>query len=237
MKKIILSALFFGLVTTTNVYAACGGEESSFEPNEASLFSTCSSEEMDTSVIKEIEYKEGVHYRIVELEADSYQPEPSLLEYIWIGCPDCSNFEPHITEYASNINDISFMKRHSVKNPTWEKDARIYYGLISIGRQDVIPELMEYYVKIRSIGSMPIETDFINFFELKNIDHSLLKGAMESRWVNNKIVSTKKEMSRIGVSWVPTVIVNNKYMALFTGDIKTDEDYIKLVDYLMKKDK
>jgi len=228
MNKLILSVLLCCTFIGGNAYANCNEKKDG-------AVETCNDSEKKAPLVVDIDYIEGVHYDVVELEADGLQQVPSILEYVWIGCPDCYYFDPLVEKYLDDNKDVSFMKRHSVAAPSWERDARISLGLQAIGRDDVIPLLSAYYIKIQSIGAAPVEADYINFLTNQGINHDELKEAMHSRTVNNTVNSTRKEMNRLNISWVPTVVVNNKYKANWTNDIKSDEQYIHLINYLKNK--
>ncbi len=231
MKKILLSVLVTAFMSF-NVNAACDGVTTSSN-NEGGLFETC--EPVEEAQLQEIDYQEGVHYKIVQLEQDAIQPTPSLLEYIWIGCPDCVNFTNDFNELVTENKIANVKYRHSVKKPQWEEDAKLFYTLEEMGRLDVVEPIMNYYVKSREQGTVLTEDDFTVALFSQGVNLKEYNTIVNSDVISDKIAVTKKEMKNIGVKWVPTVIVNNQYMALYSDDVKTNKQYANLIEFLLKK--
>ncbi|SHH93921.1 DsbA family protein [Ferrimonas marina] len=218
----------------------CGGEPQTTESGAPSLFSTCSGDSLATPTQlpehgSDSEYVEGVHYKQVsgiEIEADT----PFLVEYLWIGCPYCIKIEPYLDGYLADNQETALVRRHSAKNPTWERDARLYYALEQSNQLAVLHELMDHYVALRRSGVDAADADLAPFFAERGMDYDALLKLANGADVDALIATTKREMDAIELQFVPTLVVNGKYMVLYSDAIETNEQRMALVEYLAELD-
>ncbi|SFC89973.1 thioredoxin domain-containing protein [Pseudoalteromonas denitrificans] len=179
---------------------------------------------------KQSTYEEDKHYRIVEnINFGDLKP-PFLIEYFWLGCPHCQNFEKPLQKFKSENPNIGFIRKHAVLSENWANDARIFYALQETNNMAHFSELFELYkAGIDQEG-------FESFFVKNKIDKTqFLEVAGKSENVLNNMNESYEEMTENKITSVPSVVVNGKYLVIASEDTDNNEKYFKLVKYLLKK--
>ena len=82
---------------------------------------------------------------------------------------------------------------------------------------------------------LPAPSDLNKFFKSKKIDAVKFDAAMQSEPVLNQIKQNLSEMMFNKFTGVPKLVINGKYLAKPTEKIRTQEDYMKLVKFLVDK--
>ncbi len=220
MKK-ILALVLFG---TMFALVGCSKQESNTTPK------SVETEEKPVVEKLNVEYKEGVHYRVVENINVGDLKAPFLVEYFWLGCPHCQHFEAPLQKFKSENPAVGFLRKHAVLSQNWVNDARIYYALKETDNMAHFAELFDLYKKGMN------EEKFNAFFEKNNIDQDAF---LETAGKNENILAQMKEsfdeMSKNNMTGVPGIVVNGKYLIIATKDTATNESYFDLVKYLLKK--
>ncbi|MBY5991163.1 DsbA family protein [Ferrimonas balearica] len=241
-RALAVAVLAMASVSAPALAQGCGGEAETEENGKAALFATCSESQAQEAVPAQLpevegafEFVEGVHYKAIsgmEIEAEA----PYLVKFIWIGCPYCIDIAPYVDSYLADNEEVTLYTRHSAKNEIWERDARLYYALAQTGNTAVVPELMTRYVELRRAKTPPEHADFEAFFAERGLDYAELQTRAEGAEVNALVEATKREMAALDVKYVPTLVVNGKYMVLYSDDIETNEQRMAMVEYLMAKE-
>ncbi|PAJ73579.1 hypothetical protein CJF42_15040 [Pseudoalteromonas sp. NBT06-2] len=178
----------------------------------------------------ESRYEEGKHYRIVNNINVGALKTPFLVEYFWLGCPHCQNFEKPLQDFKSVNPEVGFIRKHAVLSESWVNDGRIFYALQETKNMAHFAELFDLY------KSGINDEDFDAFFTKNNIDkHSFLAVAGNNENVINNMKESYKEMSENEMTSVPSIVVNGKYLIIASEDTNNNEKYFKLVNYLLKK--
>ncbi|SHH95716.1 DsbA family protein [Ferrimonas marina] len=179
-------------------------------------------------------FTEGAHYSVVESLKPS-ESLPSITKYIWIGCPYCIDVNPLLAQAQANHEGLSIDVRHSVRNPNWERDARIFSALQIENRTDTVDGLMVHYVERRRGGEAIDEIDLLPYLAKQGVDAEAVSQLMYGEQVNAMIEEAKREDRVIDIQAVPTLVINNRYAIKQHDDIKTVADQLALIDYLLAK--
>jgi protein dithiol oxidoreductase (disulfide-forming) len=181
-------------------------------------------------------YIENVDFKIVKnIHVDDSISKPYIVEYFWMGCSHCQNLEPHINKYSAD-NDVTLIKKAAPIKERWILDAKVYYALLETGNKNHFHDLFSLYTKLGEQGKLPMQKDIVEFLKSKNINVEDFENSMMSNSVSNTLKQNNSEMITNGLSGVPKLVINGKYLAIPTEKIKTQEDYMDLVTYLINKD-
>ncbi|MGI5308830.1 DsbA family protein [Rheinheimera sp. WS51] len=235
LSLLIIASVFF--------LSACSKENSSEALNSAKQAdveqtetkSTESLSNKTSSMAKKpsITYKENVHYKVVKnIDIADVNP-PMLVEYFWLGCPHCYNFEAILAHLHSELPELKVLKKPAAFNDRWALDAKVFHALKEMEQLQHLSALFELYHS----NNNALSKEALNNFLLANqIDSDtffeLLKN---SDVINQRIVQSINEMHENEIKGVPAVVVNGKYLILASDDIRSADDYLALVRYLLEK--
>jgi len=198
------------------------------------LISGCSEPKPSTQSDKneqvQLSYEEGKHYRIVNNINVRELKTPFLVEYFWLGCPHCQNFEKPLQDFKSTNPEMGFIRKHAVLSEGWVNDGRIFYALQETNNMAHFTELFDLY------KSGINDENFDAFFTKNNINKSeFLEIAGKNENVINNMKESYEEMSNNKMTSVPSIVVNGKYLIIASEDTNNNEKYFNLVSHLLKK--
>lgn len=237
-EKILKKLSVIGLaVITALTLSACGDNKTN--TNESKSQPTTQEKQVNTEVEKptlsekEI-YKEGVHYKVVS-GIDVNVESPFIVEYFWLGCLHCQSLEPVVKLFLNDNKDVKLVRRHAALQERWGLDARVYYALEKMNKLDHFDELFKLYADKANEKTLPSKEDIDVFLKAANINSEEFFKVADSEEVLNMISVSIKEMYANNMTGVPGLVVNGKYLATPNEDIKTYQDYMNLISFLLKK--
>lgn len=178
-------------------------------------------------------YVEGTHYRKLEnpIVLDDISGD-HIIEYFWLACPHCQNFEPMIQMLDKELKDVEVVKRHAALGKRWAKDAALYYNMKELGHNEHLYDLFMFYKDLgQKEQRLPEIEDIKRFLDSKKINsEEFFKNASSSK-ITKKIEETINEMKSNEINGVPAVVVNGKYL-INNGKLPAGTDYKELVQYL-----
>lgn len=220
MKKRYLLA---SLLMTASLTACSKVDETA-----AASTSTVSATENTSAVTSS--YQEGVHYRLVTGINNEGAQKPFLVEYFWLGCPHCQHFEEPLQAYKAKHPELGFVRKHAVIAEHWVNDGRIFYALAQTNNMAHFADLFDLYKKVMT------QESFDAFFTRHNIDQeAFLKVAGQDPEVLTKMQQSFDEMNNNKMTSVPSIVVNGQYLIMAHEDLRSNDAYFKLVDYLLTK--
>ncbi|SHO54306.1 thiol:disulfide interchange protein DsbA/DsbL [Vibrio quintilis] len=178
-------------------------------------------------------YKEGVNYQVLDLP---HSTNPTVTEYFSFYCPHCFEFEPVIQKLKLHLpKDTEFQKNHvsfmggSMGAPM----SKAYATMISLGVEDKMIPVMFNRIHVER-NAPKTEAALKQIFIDQGVDAKKFDATFNSFAVDSMARRFDKGFQESKLTGVPSVIVNNKYLVVTRG-IKDNEDYFKLVDFLLKK--
>ncbi len=179
------------------------------------------------------DYQEGTHYQVVKQTAT---PTPEVLEFFSFYCSHCASLEPFIIKLKANLADNVTFKKNHVNFLGKEMGAqltRAYAAAEILQVEDKVAELIfaQIHQQRKAING---EQDIIAIFEQAGITAQEAQSALQSFPVNGLAAQMKRNTETFAIRGVPTLIVNGKYQ-VNTGALKSEQDFIALIDFLSKK--
>lgn len=155
-----------------------------------------------------------------------------VLEIFYYGCPHCFHLEPIITPWIKHLpKDVTFRRMPGIFNDSWMPLAKAFYALESIKELDRLHgELFNAY-HVQKI-ELKTDADIINWVAKQGVDRNKFTNAYNSFSVQNKALRAKQLTKAYGISGVPSVIVDGKFLtsASMTG---SHEAMLPVLDQLI----
>ncbi len=134
-----------------------------------------------------------------------------VLEFFWYGCPHCFQFEPHIKTWLETKPDnVEFKSVAAPLNPAWKVHSQAFYAAEILGVLDTFHEPMFNAIH-RDKKSMRKPKDIAKLADSLGIDGDKFEKTMKSFAVDAKIRQSMQKAREVGISAVPTVVINGKY--------------------------
>jgi thiol:disulfide interchange protein DsbA len=183
-------------------------------------------------------WREGTHYKII---AEQATEKKEVLEFFSFWCPHCFNFEPIVKDIKTKLaDDAEFKKVHvnfmGFTSAAIQNDAtKAMMVARELKKGDELNQAIFRYIHVSRSAITGIK-DLKNIFVVNGVEPEKFDKMMSSFGVNSmmKINNKSVEKYRKHVSSVPNFIVNGKYQATFTRDMKQD-DMADLIVFLSNK--
>lgn len=179
-----------------------------------------------------MDYKEGVHYKLLPQQSTDSGDKIEILEFYWYGCPHCYSFEPFVKQWKKTKPDnVDFKRVPAIFRPDWEIQARTYYALSNMGViEDIHGKIFDAVHKDKKrLNSKVALTEFV----VKNgVDKDAFLKEYNSFATDGMVRKAKKKQKAYQLQGVPSIAVNGKYLT--SGSMAGSYDnMIKIMDYLI----
>ncbi len=183
------------------------------------------------------EYREGEHYTKIAKPVRTQDPSKvEVVELFGYWCPHCNNFERHLEPWKKSMDEQSYFKHIPVVFSAKQLEfAKAYYVSKALGvEEQTHPALFNLIHRQRQWINN--KEQLAAFFASYGVDDAAFNKAYNSFSINTQLNSGKKKTKAYQVRGVPSMVVNGKY--LVTADTAgSQRDMLKVVDYLIKKEK
>ncbi len=183
-------------------------------------------------------YVEGTHYDEIASPVRTSDPNKiEITEIFWYGCPHCYAFEPLITSWEEKLpSDVAFVRSPGMWNQTMEIHAQIYYAAEALGVTDKIHDVAFSEIHQRR-NYLQTEEAVKEMFVREGVESSAFDKAWNSFSVTSAVKRAGTRMRDYGVRGVPSMVVNGKYLVSVGGAVPTQTDLLKIVDFLVQKER
>lgn len=176
-------------------------------------------------------YKSGEDYQELNLDKST---TPIVTEFFSFYCPHCMSFEPLMNELKKQIPDNTKFQRVHVSflgRDMAVPMAKAYATMVSLEVEDkMVPYI---FSQIHEKNSAPSnEQELRQMFIDNGISAEKFDGTYKSFAIDSMQKRFDKQVKDAGLTGVPSVVVNNKYLVK-TTNVKTADDYFDLVNYLL----
>ncbi|MFT4939122.1 MAG: thiol:disulfide interchange protein DsbA [Paraglaciecola sp.] len=179
-------------------------------------------------------WQENIHYKIVAKEPSA---KPQVKEVFSFWCPACYRFEVIAAEVKKSLpGNVSFIKAHVNFSGSASKEAQndaTIAMLTARAMKDserfnkaLFDSIHQERKKIEDLA------DIKEVYVAAGGDGVKFEKITKSFGIKGQI--TKNNNATLGVKSVPTIIVNDKYQAIFSRNMTPDQ-FVKLVAWLLKQ--
>lgn len=135
-----------------------------------------------------------------------------VIEFFWYGCPHCYQFEPLLEKWHSSMPaNVTFIRQPAVFSKVWAKHAKAYFTAEVLGVVDEVHADLFQAIQIKK-QKLTSEEDLAEFFVAHGVDKAAFHDAYNSFIVDTKMRQAKTMGPRYGITGVPAIVVNGKYL-------------------------
>jgi thiol:disulfide interchange protein DsbA len=179
---------------------------------------------------------QGVGYKTLNpAQPTQDKTKVEVIEFFWYGCPHCYAFEPTLNQWLKTLpKNVTFIRQPAAFSDLWEKHAKAYYVAEALNVVDKVHA--DFFDTIQNKHQqLDNEADLAKFFAAHGVKEADFHAAYNSFGVDTKVKQAKATAPRYGITGVPTMVVNGKYVT--GGSLAGSADnMIKIVNQLVAQE-
>lgn len=177
------------------------------------------------------QFKQGEHYDVIDGKKSSV---PTVTELFSFYCGHCYKFESFLAELKTKLpKNVKFQKSHVsfLGGEMGTPMAKAYATMVVLKVEDqMIPYMFNQVHRLHKAPQS--EQQLRQIFLDNGVDAAKFDAAYNGFAVDSMQRRFDKQFSNTGLTGVPGVVVNNKYVVK-TTHINSYNDYIEVINYLL----
>lgn len=177
------------------------------------------------------EIPDPVNYQVLETQAET----KVVTEYFSFYCPHCFMQDGFFNRVKAQLpDDVKFERKHVsfMGGDMGIEVSKAYAYMVFIGREDeLVPKFFDLihvdHKKPRTVS------DIRSFFVENGVDGDNFDGMFDSFTINTLANEYDAAFKRADIRGVPGIVVNGQYHVT-PKNIKSDDEYFKLIDQLLE---
>ena len=180
----------------------------------------------------------GTHYQEIANPVNTKDSSKvEVIEAFWYGCSHCFRFEPLIADWEANKpDDVDFVRFPALWNGLMKVHAQVYYAAEALDSVNVLHEHIFNAINVER-NMLQNEDQIAELFAQHGISQSDFESAFNSFSVRTKVNQAEKRMSDYGIRSTPNMIVNGKYLVATGENVRTQQEMLEIVDFLVEKER
>ncbi len=180
----------------------------------------------------------GTHYQEIANPVNTKDSSKvEVVEAFWYGCSHCFRFEPLIADWEENKpDDVDFVRFPALWNGLMKVHAQVYYAAEALDSVSVLHEHIFNAINVER-NMLQNEDQIAELFAQHGISQSDFDSAFNSFSVRTKVNQAEKRMSDYGIRSTPNMIVNGKYLVATGESVRTQQEMLEIVDFLVEKER
>jgi len=184
--------------------------------------------------LAQAKWQEGTHYKVIAQKASA---TPKVQEVFSFWCPACNAFETIVPQIKRALPaHVPFQKVHVNFNGSTSKDTQNDATAVMLAAKALKTDALfnkalfdTIHQKRTKIAS---KADILAVYAATGSDTVKLEKMLSSFGIRSQV--SKNDKIARGVRSVPTIIINEKYQAIFTRDMTPDQS-VELISWLVKQ--
>ncbi len=178
-------------------------------------------------------FQAGVHYTLINPPWPDASEHPVVYEFFNYKCPGCNAFEPYMEQIEHQLTDQQKVVRVPVIfNAAWKPFTQAYYALAAMDQLEPAHKALFHAIHKQKKNLRNLE-DIASWLGSEfNIDAAEFLTTANSFAVDSQVRKGVQMANKLGVSRIPTVIVNGKYKLNFK-QLQTPTAITDAVAYLL----
>ncbi|HBX36110.1 MAG TPA: disulfide bond formation protein DsbA [Pseudohongiella sp.] len=183
-------------------------------------------------------YVDGTHYETLPAPVRTNDAEKiEVLEVFWYGCGHCFRFQPLVDHWAENApEDVDYLRFPAIWNDLMKIHAQAYYTAENLGVVDTVHGPIFDAINLQR-NRLQNERQLAELFAAHGVDEEAFSRAFNSFQVRTKVNQAESKMSDYQIRSTPNVIVNGKYLVTTNEAVRTQQDMLAIVDYLVEQER
>ena len=149
-----------------------------------------------------------------------------LVEFFYYGCPQCDALEPFLNDWASHHPEVDLVRVPAFKR-AWLPLARAYYALAALDQEARLRSRIFEAIHDEGID-LDDEATLFDWLKGQGVDMARFKMLYHSIDVARKVRDAARMADRIGITGVPSLVVDGKYIV--QGDLARGQLLDELMD-------
>jgi thiol:disulfide interchange protein DsbA len=181
-------------------------------------------------------YSAGTHYTVLDTPVRTTNADRiEVIEVFWYGCNHCFRFQPLIDNWHANMaDDIDFVQLPAIWNSLMQVHAQAYYTARQLGVVDSVHSAIFDAIQLRG-NRLQNERQLATLFaEHAGVDEEAFSAAFNSFSVRTQVNQAERRMGAYQIRSTPNMIVNGKYLIVTSEAVRTQQDMLAVVDYLVE---
>jgi thiol:disulfide interchange protein DsbA len=191
---------------------------------------------LSPTILMAEQYSEGIEYTKYKKPLPVTTGDKiEVREIFWYGCPHCFTLDAPLNKWRKESipADAEFIRMPAIFRDSWMVHARAYYAFESLDQTEKLHHALMnvMHVKKQRLVSKDQIADFVS---TQGIDRKKFIDAYNSFSVDALSRQAKIMTGRYGISGVPSVVVDGRYLVTTTTAGGTQELF-KVVNYLVQQ--
>lgn len=183
-------------------------------------------------------YVEGTHYKMLNPAvpvADGGKIE--VLGAFWYGCSHCYRFEPILADWVdSAASDVEFVRFPAIFGSLMKSHAQIFFTAEHLGVTDELHNSI-YEALVLERKQLQTQNQIEALFVESGVDREDFSKAFNSFSVRTKLEQAHKRTENYNLTGTPSMVVNGKYMIITGESVRTQQEMLKVIDFLVEKER
>lgn len=162
--------------------------------------------------VTEGDYQAGTHYEIIEGAKGRRPGAPiQVREFFSYGCVHCRNFDPMIEDWKDSLPEgVEFQRTPAAFSPVWALLGRAYVTLDELGALEQNHERL--FRAIHDNGQQFLSAEMIaDYVDGHGVSRDEFLREFDSPTVRSRVRQAERDQRALGISAVPTLVVDDKY--------------------------
>jgi thiol:disulfide interchange protein DsbA len=157
-----------------------------------------------------------------------------MLDVFWYGCPLCSDFEPMMTYWGSQVKgDLSLRRMPAIWNPVMKLHAQVYYTAVQLRIDAQAHPAAFRYIHEQRRPLNTLEQARAFFVEL-GISAADFEQAWNSEQVAQNLQQAEQKTTAAGITHLPTLVVNGRFRVIRNADVPELPEVVITANQLVK---
>ena len=184
--------------------------------------------------LAQVKWQENTHYKVIAEQASA---RPKVQEVFSYWCPACNAFETIVPQIKKALPaEVPFEKIHVNFNGSTTKQTQNDATAVMLAAKALKTDVQFNKALFNTIHQQrkPItsKSDILAVYATTGGDVAQLEKMLTSFGIRSQVAKNDK-IAR-GERSVPTIIINEKYQAIFTRDMTPDQS-VELISWLVKQ--
>ena len=183
-------------------------------------------------------YVAGTHYQELPAPVRTNDADKiEVLEVFWYGCGHCFRFQPLVDDWAHNApDDVDYVRYPAIWNELMKVHAQAYYTAESLDGVAAVHDPIFEAINLQG-NRLQNERQLAALFTEHGVDADAFSRAFNSFPVRTKVNQAESRMQDYQIRSTPNVIVNGKYLVTTNEAVRTQQDMLDIVDFLVAQER
>lgn len=183
-------------------------------------------------------YVAGTHYEELPAPVRTNDADKiEVLEVFWYGCGHCFRFQPLVDNWAENAaDDVDYVRYPAIWNELMKVHAQAYYTAEAL---DVVEDVHGPIFEAINLQNNRLQNErqLAALFSRHGVSEEDFSRAFNSFPVRTRVNQAESRMQQYQIRSTPNVIVNGKFLVTTNDAVRTQQDMLAIVDFLVAQER